>query len=289
MASARVYKKRIRSVKNTQQMTKAMKMVSAAKLRRSQEAIVSARPYALKLKEILSGIAVRADISDHFLLMRRPLRRVRVFVLTSDRGLCGSFNAGIIRQTMLFLKENESTFDQVELGFVGRRGYEFFKKRHWKIFSYYENILDQLSYDSASTITQDILENYKMAELDAVFFIYNEFKSAIAQKVVVEELLPISRKEIGEADAQMDYIYEPYKEGILEEILPKHMGVQVYRMLLETSASEHGARMSAMDSATRNAAEMISRLTLLANRLRQQAITTELVEIVSGAEALTGQ
>ena len=286
MATTREYKKRIHSVKNTQQMTKAMKMVSAAKLRKAQEAIVTARPYALKLKEILGGIAFRADISDHYLLMRRPLRKVRVFILSSDRGLCGSFNAGILRQSLLFLKENQSTFDHVELGFVGKRGYEFFKKRNWKIFNYYEDILDDLSYDSAAKITQDILENYKTTQLDAVFFIYNEFKSAISQKVVIEELLPVSRIDIGTRDEHVDYIYEPRKEDILDEILPKHVGIQVYRMLLETSASEHGARMSAMDSATRNASEMISRLTLLANRLRQQAITTELVEIVSGAEAL---
>jgi len=289
VATAREYKKRIHSVKNTQQMTRAMKMVSAAKLRRAQESILATRPYALKLKEILSGIAARADISDHFLLMRRPLRHVRVFILTSDRGLCGSFNAGILRKSLLFLKENETTFDEAELGFIGRRGHEFFKKRNKPIFNYYENILDDLSYASAALITKDILDHYRVAQLDAVFFIYNEFKSAIAQKVVVEQLLPISRKDLGDVSGQVDYLYEPDKQQILDEILPKHISIQVYRMLLETTASEHGARMTAMDSASRNASEMMDRLTLLANRLRQQAITTELVEIVSGAEALSAR
>ncbi|MBI2608531.1 MAG: ATP synthase F1 subunit gamma [Deltaproteobacteria bacterium] len=286
MASARDFKRRIHSVKNTKQITAAMKMVAASKLRKSQGAILKQRPYALKLKEILRGIASRTDISTHFLLERRPIRKARIVILTSDRGLCGSFNSNIIKQTLLFLKENESTFDEVDLSFIGRRGYIYFEKRPWKIHEYYKNVFDSLTYERASVIASDIIDEYKNENLDAVFFVYNEFKSAISQKVVVETLLPISKKEIGEEKVLIDYLYEPNKNEILNEILPRHVSVQIYRMLLESSASEHGARMTAMDSATRNSEEVIDKLTLMANRLRQQAITTELVEIVSGAEVL---
>jgi len=286
MASARDFKRRINSVKNTKQITAAMKMVAAAKLRKSQEAILKQRPYALKLKEILKGIASRTDISTHFLLQRRPIRKARVIVLTSDRGLCGSFNSNIIKQTLLFLKENESTFDEVDLSFIGRRGFLYFEKKTWKVHKYYKNVFDCLTYERASEIAIDIIDEYKNKNLDAVFFVYNEFKSAISQKVVVETLLPISKKDIEGQRVLIDYLYEPNKNEILNEILPRHVSVQIYRMLLESSASEHGARMTAMDSATRNSEEMISQLTLKANRLRQQVITTELVEIVSGAEAL---
>ncbi len=286
MAAARDFKKRISTVKSTQQITKAMKMVAAAKLRRAQMAIMAARPYAFKLKDLLSDIAARADISDHYLLTRRPVRKAKIVVFTSDRGLCGSFNASILRNTLVFLKENTSTFDSVDMDFVGRRGHDFFKKRSWNIHKNYTGIMDAITYEKAAHMTMDILDEYKEENLDAVYFVYNEFKSVISQKVVVEALLPISRKQIGEGQVVIDYLYEPQKEAILDELLPRHLSIQIYRMLLESAAAEHGARMTAMDSATRNAQEMIERLTLLANRLRQQAITTELVEIVSGAEAL---
>ena len=286
MANARGFKKRIASVKNTQKTTNAMKMVAAAKLRKAQQAILAQRPYALKLKEILRGIATRSDISAHPLLARRPVRRARIVVLTSDRGLCGSFNASVLRNTVFFINENKSSYDEFDMSFIGQRGYDFFKKRSFKIHRNYEDVMDSITYEKASDIAGNLIDEYKAENLDAVYFVYNEFKSAISQKLVVEEVLPISRREIGSEQSVVDYMYEPNKEKILDDMLPRHVCIQVYRMLLESSASEHGARMTAMDSATRNAGEMIEKLTLLANRMRQQSITTELVEIVSGAEAL---
>ncbi len=285
MASARDFKKRIISVKNTQKTTKAMKMVAAAKLRKAQHAILAQRPYALKLREILQGIATRTDILSHPLLARRPVRRARIIVLTSNRGLCGSFNTSVLRNSLLFIEENKSSYDEFDMSFIGRRGYDFFKKRSFKIHRNYEDVMDSITYEKASNIAGHLIDEYKAENLDAVYFIYNEFKSAILQKLTIEEVLPISRKEIGDGQTVVDYLYEPNKEKILDDILPRHVCVQVYRMLLESAASEHGARMTAMDSATRNAGDMIEKLTLLANRMRQQSITTELVEIISGAEA----
>ncbi|MBI4746519.1 MAG: ATP synthase F1 subunit gamma [Deltaproteobacteria bacterium] len=286
MANLRDIKKRIKSVKNTQQITKAMKMVSAAKLRRAEESVKQARPYANKMLGVLSSLALRADSSAHPLLARREVKKIAVLVITSDRGLCGAFNSGIIKKADSFLRLNKMNYESIGLTVVGRKAAEHYKRSGAQINKEHTNILYGFGYHTAAEIAGDIINAYTNEEVDEVYLLYNEYKSALVQEAMMERLLPITPLE-GETEMSVvDYIYEPNKDSILEEILPKHVEIQVYRALLESIASEHGARMAAMDSATRNAKEMIGRLTLYYNRARQATITKELVEIVSGAEAL---
>ncbi|MBF8251026.1 MAG: ATP synthase F1, gamma subunit, partial [Deltaproteobacteria bacterium] len=286
MANLRDIKKRIKSVKNTQQITKAMKMVSAAKLRRAEESVKQARPYANKMLGVLSSLALRADSSAHPLLARREVKKVAVIVITSDRGLCGAFNSGIIKKADSFLRLNKMNYESIGLTVVGRKAADHYKRNGGQINKEHTNILYGFGYHTAAGIAGDIINAYTNEEVDEVYLLYNEYKSALVQEAMMERLLPITPLE-GETEMSVvDYIYEPNKDSILEEILPKHVEIQVYRALLESIASEHGARMAAMDSATRNAKDMIGRLTLYYNRARQATITKELVEIVSGAEAL---
>jgi len=286
MANLRDIKKRIKSVKNTQQITKAMKMVSAAKLRRAEETVKQARPYANKMLGVLSSLALRADSSAHPLLARREVKKVAVLVITSDRGLCGAFNSGIIKKADSFIRLNKTNYESIGLTVVGRKAADHYKSTGGQISKEHTNILYLFGYHTAAGIAGDIINAYTNKEVDEVYLLYNEYKSALVQEATMERLLPITPLE-GESEmSAVDYIYEPGKGSILEEILPKHVEIQVYRALLESIASEHGARMAAMDSATRNAKEMIGRLTLYYNRARQATITKELVEIVSGAEAL---
>lgn len=286
MANLRDIKKRIKSVKNTQQITKAMKMVSAAKLRRAEESVKQARPYANKMLGVLSSLALRADSSAHPLLARREVKKIAVLVITSDRGLCGAFNSGIIKKADSFLRLNKMNYESIGLTVVGRKAADHYKRNGGLISKEHTNVLYGFGYHTAAGIAGDIINAYTNEEVDEVYLLYNEYKSALVQEVTMERLLPIKPLE-GETEMSVvDYIYEPNKDNILEEILPKHVEIQVYRALLESIASEHGARMAAMDSATRNAKEMIGRLTLFYNRARQATITKELVEIVSGAEAL---
>ncbi|MEK7713251.1 MAG: ATP synthase F1 subunit gamma [Deltaproteobacteria bacterium] len=286
MANLRDIKKRIKSVKNTQQITKAMKMVSAAKLRRAEETVKQARPYANKMLGVLSSLALRADSSAHPLLARREVKKIAVIVITSDRGLCGAFNSGIIKKADSFLRLNKMNYESIGLTVVGRKATDHYKRNGGQINKEHTNILYGFGYHTAAGIAGDIINAYTNEEVDEVYLLYNEYKSALVQEATMERLLPITPLE-GETEMSVvDYIYEPNKDSILEEILPKHVEIQVYRALLESIASEHGARMAAMDSATRNAKDMIGRLTLYYNRARQATITKELVEIVSGAEAL---
>lgn len=289
MAGTKEIRKRIASVKNTQQITKAMKMIAAVKLRRAQENILAARPYTLLTLDVLRSLALRADEKAHPLLAQRSPKNVWVFVVTSDRGLCGSYNSTIVRETESYIKKRGHLHESLALSFIGRRGYEYFNKRKVNIGTYYKDVMSNVTYDQAARIGEDIIAAYVEENLDAIYLIYDEFKSAISQKVIVEQLLPIkpmALDTVREEETAIDYLYEPSRKEVLNDLLPKHIKIQLYRVLLEANASEHGARMTAMDSATRNAGDMISRLTLLYNRIRQQAITTELVEIVSGAEAL---
>jgi len=272
-----------------------MKLVSAAKLRRAQQAIVSARPYAVSLHQLISKIAQRSGAVEglHPLLDKREQQsKVMVIVLTSDRGMCGGFNANAIRRTTLFLRDNQATFESMELGTIGRRGRDFFRRRNAVIRHEYANIFDGLSFSTAKRIADEISEEYLKGELDAVYFIYNEFKSAMTQEVIVEQLLPIvaapSDSNAANVASEIDYVYEPDAKSVLAELLPQYLTTQVWRALLESQASEHGARMSAMENATKNASEMIASLTLVYNRARQAAITTELMEIISGSEAQKG-
>jgi F-type H+-transporting ATPase subunit gamma len=287
MPSLKDIKKRIASVKNTRQITKAMKMVSAAKLRRAQEAIVAARPYAAKMQQVLSSLALREEAEAHPLLMEREKNRALVLLMTADRGLCGGFNANISKAAERFIRGNEAGFVDYELTIIGRKGRDVLKSRAgMNIGKVYEQITSNISYPTAALIGQEIIEGYVAGRYDAVFIVFNAFRSAISQDATIQQLLPVVPRAQEEGAPAVDYIYEPGRTEVLAQILPKHVEVQIFRALLESVASEHGARMSAMDSASKNASEMIGKLTLQYNRARQAAITKELMEIISGAESI---
>ena len=274
-------RRRIRSVKNTQQITKAMKMVSAAKLRRAQEAMFAARPYARKMMEVLNSLASRAQPELHPLLQEHGDKRVLLVVVTSDKGLCGGFNANIVRTATRFLEERADK--DLALECIGRKGRDFFKRRRFRIRGEHVGLFQSLKFPAAKAIAQDLIQAYTGHELDQVYLLYNEFKSVIQQRIVVERLLPIERLALNPTEPALDYIYEPAPAQIFAEMLPRHVEVQVFRALLESAAAEHGARMSAMDAASNNASDMIDRLTLYMNKVRQAAITKEIIEVVSGA------
>jgi F-type H+-transporting ATPase subunit gamma len=288
--SLRDIRKRIASVKNTRQITEAFKMVSAAKLRRAQEAIVRARPYAQHMEQVLGSLATRADLTSHPLLAVRPPRKVELVLLTSDRGLCGGFNANVIRRAQKFLVEARGAdgkpHEKIELSTLGRKGQAFANRRKLAVRKDYPGIFEQLSYSRAEGIATELATHYIEADLDAVFLLYNEFRSAVSQRVSLVQLLPIVPTPVVESNtAPVDYLYEPSRHEVLDALLPQHLAMQLWRAMLESLASEHGARMTAMDAATNNARDMIDRLTLQFNRARQAYITKELMEIVSGAEA----
>lgn len=286
MANLRDIKRRIRSVKNTQQITKAMKLVSASKLRKAQERILSVRPYALKLMDVLRHLAARAGEDLHPLLNKREGNKIVLLVITSDKGLCGAFNSSILRKTMQIVRENEGK----EISFIvaGRKGRDFLRNRKFKILNEYCNWAKGLDYLKAAEIGETLSELFTQNAADKVYVIYNEFKSVIQQQVVMDQLLPVVPEKLTEKDFAVDYIYEPDEESILDHLLKRYMTVEVFRAFLESAAGEQGARMTAMDNATRNASEMIGELTLFYNRTRQAYITKELIEVVNGAEALKG-
>jgi len=286
MSKLKSIRKRIGSVKNTAKITKAMKMVAAARLRKAQTAIETLRPYAFKTRDIIAQLAARADFSDHPLLEQRPPKKVELLILTSDRGLCGAFNSNINRTAERYIRINEPGHETIELDIVGKKGVEYFKRREVSVNTVFKDILIDPNQEKASEIAEHAIRRFTEEGLDALYVVYNEFKSAMTQKVVVEQLLPIVPAPLDEGKYLPEYIYEPGKREILDAVIPGHVTVQVYRMLLESVASEMGARMSAMDSATKNAGELIGKLTLQYNRARQAAITRELIEIISGMEAL---
>lgn len=291
MANLKSIRKRIVSVKNTQKITKAMKMVAAARLRRAQQAITELRPYAVKTHEVLSSVASRAgDEEIHPLLARRDVKKVLLVVLSSDRGLAGAFNANINKTGLRMWKELEAEGKEVSFAVIGRKGRDFFRRRDAKIEFDFTNVFEALNVSKAGEIGRAIVAEYKADGFDQVLVIYNEFKSAISQTVAVESLVPIAVSEGATAGegGSVDFIYEPSKRALLDQLLPMYVEIEIFRALLESVASEHGARMTAMDNATKNASEMIGRLTLVYNRARQAAITTELMEIIGGAEALKG-
>jgi F-type H+-transporting ATPase subunit gamma len=287
MASLRDIKKRIASVKSTQKITKAMKMISAVKLRKAQEAILMARPYAEKMEEVLLSLAGRVDERTHPLLAQRPQKRLEYLVLTSDRGLAGAFNANVVRRGLRLLEEQRAGLERLEVSTMGRKGRDLIKRRpNAVIRKDYAGIFDPPHYSSAEMVAKELAEYYVRAELDGVYVIYNEFRSAISQRVTVMQLLPIVPKGDQPPAKSTDYLYELDRESVLAALLPRHLAMQIWRAMLESQASEFGARMTAMDSATKNAGKLISQLTLRYNRARQASITKELMEIVSGAEAL---
>ena len=289
-ASLRDIRKRIASVRSTQQITKAMKMVASAKLRRAQENILATRPYATKMFDVLSSLAARTSSDAHPLLSRREPKRVEVVVFTSDRGLCGAFNMNLIQRAERFKEEGTSGAEVITFSFIGRKGRDYFRKRKVTIRREYVNLFGKVDYLLASRIGQDLVGAYAEKQVDAIYLLYSEFRSAVQQRILLEKILPVTPKISGEetikGPAGVDYIYEPSEGEILDKLLPMYVEVQVYRALLESVASEFGARMTAMENATNNASEMIDKLTLIYNKARQAAITKELIEIVSGAEAL---
>ena len=293
MANSKDIRTRIDSVKNTQQITRAMKMVSAAKLRRAQHAITNLRPYALKLLQTISNISVTQRVS-HPLMSESPNpKKVLMVVLTSDRGLCGGFNNNVNKFAYNYYSENKDKYDVLDLYFIGTKGRDFFKYRGIEVDDCMPNLSKEICYTLAAKTADRLMSHFTEGHYDAVKIVYNEFKSAIQQNVVSETLLPIDTTSASFRTAEdckfsEDFIFEPAPEEIIDDLLVKHFSTQVYRCMAESVAAEHGARMSSMESATKNAGEMISKLTLTYNKMREASITTELIEITSGAEALKG-
>ncbi len=300
MANLKDIRKRISSTKNTQQITKAMKMVAAAKLRRAQNAVINARPYAYKIHSVISRLTLSGEFSHPLMERNDNPKKLLFVVLTSDRGLCGAFNGNILKNAEKFYNENKAKYEEISFIFIGKRGAEYFKKREVNIKDTILNLVSEIKFELAAGLADRIMGEFTAGHYDEVRIVYNEFKSAISQKVISEKLLPIQAlteeetvgaspvdiKESSDFALAYNYKYEPEAEIILTQLLPKHFAIQIYRAMLESLASEQGARMTAMDNATRNAGQMIKKLTLTYNKLRQAAITNELMEIVSGAEAL---
>jgi F-type H+-transporting ATPase subunit gamma len=283
-------RRRIRAVKNTQQITKAMKMVAASKLRRAQERMLSARPYAQEMQRVLSSVAARVDPSIHPLLVtreRRPGSRTLVIAVTGDKGLCGSFNTNAIKGAAGYIT---ASAEPTTLGLVGRKGRDFFARRGFAVLFEQVGLFQKLRYEDAQVIAQMAIDAFVDGQVDRVVLVFNEFKSVMTQRVVVDQLLPIVRADIeGGAAAplnQVDYLYEPSPQGIFDQLLPRYVEARVYRSLLESNAAFFAAQMTAMDTATKNSADMIASLTLYMNKVRQAAITREIIEVVSGAQAL---
>lgn len=287
MATLRDIRRRINSVKSTQQITKAMKMVAAAKLRRAQQRIVEARPYAYKLQEVIGSLALRTDPEQHPLLLKPETGRKGLVVIAGDKGLCGAFNANILRKAFEYLRQAEDTQVEITILVVGRKARDFFRRRHIEREGEWINIFDQLAYEHAAEIGNQVATDYIDGKLDELHLLYNEFKSAGVQRSVMEQLLPIAPLAVESDELEpIEYMFEPSEEVILDEMLPRHVKIQIYRALLESAAAEQGARMTAMEAATKSAADMIERLTLVFNKARQERITKELLDIVGGAEAL---
>jgi len=283
---------RIKSVQSTQQITKAMKMVSAAKLRKAQDAIIQMRPYAKKLQEMLSNIVSNAegDISLD-LAAERPVEKVLVIVITSDRGLCGGYNSNLIKlakQTIREKYQSQHTKGTTEILPIGKKGFEHFSKNNFKVVDHYWNIFLDLTFENVQKAAKFAMDAFASGKVDAVELVYSEFKNAATQKFVVEQFLPVVKTLKKEGQKVQDFIFEPDKDLLIAELMPKILNTQLYKAVLDANASEHGARMTAMDKATENANELLKALKISYNRARQAAITTELTEIVSGAQALQG-
>ena len=288
MATLREIRRRISSIRSTQQITKAMKMVAAAKLRKAQENILATRPYADKLSATIGHLMARIENWQDPLLRTRPVEKVLIVIVTADRGLCGAFNSNIIRRAESLIKSYEDL--EVYVYLIGKKCSEYFSRRNYQIFAQKTHFFNQLNFNDALEIMSRLSQSYQQEQFDKIEVVYNQFKSAIQQTLVVEKILPFTPDEsMQKESSQIDFIYEPSKEGILQMIIPKHLNVQMWKILLESNAAEQGARMTAMESATENAEELIAYLSLTYNRARQAAITKEISEIVGGAEALKEQ
>jgi F-type H+-transporting ATPase subunit gamma len=286
MPSLKQIKRRISSIKSTQQITRAMKMVAAAKLRRAQENIIKARPYSHKLRDVIRDLSGRCDRSQHPLLAVREPKEIGVVVVTADRGFCGSFNTNIIKRAVQEIESFEAIDPTIQMVTIGRKGSDFFRKRDYTVLQQHNQLFQDLHFGVAASVGESLIEFYTQEKLDRIYLIYNEFKSAIQQNIIVEQLLPIIPEESDDTGSQVDFLYEPDPLQVLSAVLPLYVNVQMWRVFLESNAAEHGARMTAMENATKNANELIDLLTLQYNKARQTAITKELLEVVSGAEAM---
>jgi F-type H+-transporting ATPase subunit gamma len=282
MAKTQDLKRRIKSIRNTMQLTKAMKMIAAAKLRRAQERMMSARPYADRTRRVLQALASKADAESHPLLAPRGDQRIETVVVTADRGLCGGFNAGVIRAATQLFDENPCC--DISINAIGKKGRIALRKHD--IVAEWADVFRHVEYSKAQEIAAGLMGRYMDGKVDRIFLIYNEFKSAIQSKPVVQQLLPIEPADFQSGETVEDYIYEPSAEELFLAMLPDYVENQIFQAMLESAAAEHASRMTAMDSATKNAGELIESLTLTMNRVRQASITTEIIEVVSGAEAL---
>lgn len=282
---------RIKSVQSTQQITKAMKMVSAAKLRRAQDAIIQMRPYAKKLQEMLSNIVSNTQMEGNTLATERQVEKALLIVITSDRGLAGAYNANIIKLAKQAIKEKYSTQyskGNVAIWNIGKKGYEHFAKNNYKVSDAHKDIFLNLNFENVQKASQAAVQAFKNKQFDAVEIVYSEFKNAATQVFKVEPFLPIPKTQNAGTTVKADFIFDPNKEELIAELMPKILNTQLYKSVLDANASEHGARMTAMDKASENANEILRSLKISYNRARQAAITTELTEIVSGAAALQG-
>lgn len=290
MATLRDIKNRIKGVNSTQQITKAMKMVAASKLRRAQEAIINARPYAKRIAEMFSNLVTDEDmLTNPVIAPRETISNVAILVITADRGLCGAFNTNIIREASRYINEEiKEAGINYQLYCIGKKGSDFFSKRNYNVAKIFPDVFTSLNYTSAQKVSDELTAGYLKGEFDKVILIFNEFKSLIQQKIVVEQFLPIPIQKVSEEKtiAESIYIYEPDQKSIFNYLIPKHLRSQIWKVLLESHAAEFGSRMTAMDNATTNAKELIRTLNLTYNKARQAAITKEILEIVSGANAL---
>lgn len=288
MATLRDIRRRIKAVRNTRQITKAMKMVAAAKLRRAQGRMLELRHYSDKMNEVIATLGQIGDVEIHPLLAKRPRKTIEVLVLTSDRGLCGAFNTNILKAASAFVRDMRAQNFEVSVSAVGRKARDFYKRREIPLRVKWSGFSGKIDYMNAKEIAANLSENFINETFDEVFIIYNEFKNVVQQKVVVKKLLPFS--ETGEAaantDQMTDFIFEPSPKEIYQTLIPKAIEIEIFRALLESQTSEEAARMTAMENASKNASEMIQRLTLVANKVRQATITKELMDIVGGVEAL---
>lgn len=290
MATLREIRQRIGGVKSTQKITKAMKMVAAAKLRRATDAIIAARPYAKKMQELLSYLSGQVDVTVYPQFARREIKAVAIVVVTADRGLCGAFNSNIIKATVQHIKTHYAALNKagkVKLICVGKKGFDFFSKRNYEVVSKHVGIFNQLNFTTAKTIVAEVVDGFIKGDYDKVEVISNEFKNAVQQKLTIGQFLPIVQEQTVEKKTQLtDYIFEPSSDKIVSSLIPRHLNFQIWRVLLDSNAAEHGARMTAMENASTNARDLIRILQLNYNKARQAAITKELLEIVAGAEAL---
>jgi F-type H+-transporting ATPase subunit gamma len=289
MATLREIRQRISGVKSTQKITKAMKMVAAAKLRRATDAIIAARPYARKMQELLSYLSGQVDVTKYPQFEAREVKAVAIVIVTADRGLCGAFNSNIIKAAVNHIRTNYAEMNaagKVKLICVGKKGYDFFSKREYEVIAKHVGIFSQMNFTTAKTIVAEVVDGFIKGEYDKVEIISNEFKNAVQQKLTIGQFLPVVQQASDVKNVSTDYIFEPASDEIVSALVPKHLNFQVWRVLLDSNAAEHGARMSAMENASTNARDLIKVLQLNYNKARQASITKELLEIVAGAEAL---